>query len=76
MTAEDYIDRVVDMMPPATPLRAQIAAELRAHIAERIAHGHALADVLHQLGDPAELADSYLSANPLVAASFGVRAAA
>ncbi len=60
------------MMPRTMPSRAQIAAELRSHIAERLAHGHALDDVLRQLGDPATLADSYLSAEPLVSAPLGV----
>ena len=50
------------------PSRAQIAAELRSHIAERLAHGHSLDDVLGKLGDPAKLADSYLSAEPLMSA--------
>ena len=36
MTADDYIRNVLDAMPAATPRRAQIAAELRGHIAERL----------------------------------------
>src|SRR5688572_16737473 len=59
------------MMPRTMPSRAQIAAELRSHIAERLAHGHPLDYVLRQLGDPAKLADSYNSAEPLVSAPFG-----
>ena len=58
------------------PQRQQIAVELRSHIAERLAHGHTLDAVLRQLGDPAALADSYLSAEPLVSAPFGSRAVA
>ena len=72
-SADDYVNTVLDMMPRTMPSRAQIAAELRSHIAERLAHGHPLDDVLRQLGDPAKLADSYLSAEPLVSASFGAR---
>jgi uncharacterized RDD family membrane protein YckC len=75
-TADDYIDTVLGMMPPTMTQRQQIAAELRSHIAERLAHGHALPDVLKQLGDPATLADSYLSAEPLVSADFGSRVVA
>jgi uncharacterized RDD family membrane protein YckC len=74
-TAQQYIDGVLDLMPRA-PMRAQIAMELQAHIAERIAHGYPLDEVLRQLGDPVKLADSYLAAEPLVAAPFGDRAAA
>ena len=61
------------LMPETLPQRTQIAAELRSHIAERLAHSHALDDVLKQLGDPAKLADSYLWAEPLVSAPFGSR---
>jgi len=75
-TADDYVNTVLAMMPPTMPQRGQIAAELRSHIAERLVHGHSLDDVLRQLGDPATLADSYLSAEPLVSASFGSRVVA
>jgi uncharacterized RDD family membrane protein YckC len=75
-TAEDYIDGVLHHMPRATPLRAQIALELRGHIAERVANGQSLDDVVTQLGDPSALAESYLSAVPLVSAPFWRRAAA
>lgn len=75
-TADDYVNRVLDLMPMGMPSRAQIAAELRSHIAERLAHGHSLDDVLGKLGDPAKLADSYLSAEPLTSAAFGERVAA
>ena len=76
MTAEEYVNGVLAMIPMTLPQRAQIAAELRSHIAERLADGHALDDVLRQLGDPATLANSYLSAEPLVSAPFGARVAA
>lgn len=77
MTIEDdYIDRVLGQLPRATPMRAQIAMELRGHIAERVAHGSSVDDVLRQLGDPTALAESYLAAVPLVAAPFLGRVAA
>jgi uncharacterized RDD family membrane protein YckC len=76
MTADDYINRVVDYMPRATPMRSQIATELRGHIAERVGNGQSLDDVLRNLGDPAALADSYLAAVPLSTVSFWRRAAA
>jgi len=69
-TADDYINRVLAHLPSGTPLRAQIAMELRGHIAERLEGGQPVADVLRQLGDPTTLAESYLSAVPLVSASF------
>lgn len=76
MTADDYVNKVLAILPETMPQREQIAAELRSHIAERLSHGHPLDDVLRQLGDPAKLANSYLSAEPLVSASFGARALA
>jgi uncharacterized RDD family membrane protein YckC len=75
-TADDYVNTVLGMMPPTMPQRTQIAAELRSHIAERLAHGHTIDEVLRQLGDPATLADSYLSAEPLVSADVGSRVVA
>jgi uncharacterized RDD family membrane protein YckC len=75
-TADDYVNRVLDMMPMSMPSRAQIATELRGHIAERLADGHSLDEVLRQLGDPVTLADSYLAAEPLESAAFGERVAA
>jgi len=68
--ADDYINRVLDHLPRGTPMRAQIAMELRGNIAERLERGQPVADVLQQLGDPTTLAESYLSAVPLVSASF------
>ena len=74
--ADDYINRVLDHLPRGTPLRAQIAMELRGHIAGRLESGQPEAEVLRQLGDPITLAESYLSAVPLVSASFLQRGAA
>lgn len=77
MTPTDaYIHRVLEELPHALPTRSQIAMELRAHIAERLADGRHLDDVLAQLGDPVKLAESYLSAEPLSAATFMDRVAA
>ena len=76
MTEDDYINRVLDMLPNTLPSRAQIATELRGHIGERVSQRQPLDEVLRQLGDPAALADSYLSAEPLVSAPFWSRAAA
>jgi uncharacterized RDD family membrane protein YckC len=76
MTADDYIRNVLDAMPAATPRRAQIATELRGHIAERLESGQPLETVLRGLGAPDQLAASYLSEVPLMSAGFGARAAA
>jgi uncharacterized RDD family membrane protein YckC len=76
MTIDDYINRVLAALPQATPQRSQIVLELRGHIAERLQGGSSADDVLRQLGDPVTLAESYLSAVPLVAAPFGARVVA
>lgn len=75
-TREEYIASVLDKLPPSTPQRQQIALELHGHIAERLHFGFPLDDVLAQLGDPLKLAESYLSAVPLVPAPLGRRALA
>ena len=75
-TSEEYIESVLDVMPRATPTRAQNATELRGHITERLSEGQALDDVLRQLGEPVALAESYLAAVPLISAPFWRRAVA
>lgn len=69
-SADDYINRVLDQLPRGTPLREQIAMELRGNIADRLESGQPVEDVLRQLGNPTTLAESYLSAVPLVSATF------
>ncbi len=75
-TAEGYIQEVLRSMPAATPQRSQIALELRGHIAERVAAGQPIDEVVRQLGSPIALAESYLSAVPLVAPTLWRRFAA
>lgn len=73
---DDYIAQVLAALPLAFPRRQAIAAELRSHIHDRLASGNSIDEVLRQLGDAAVLAESYVSAVPLVSASFAARAAA
>jgi uncharacterized RDD family membrane protein YckC len=74
--AEIYIHRVLAHLPSTPALRAHIAMDLRSHIAERMEQGQSIDDVVRQLGDPSTLAESYLGAVPLIAATFGDRAIA
>jgi uncharacterized RDD family membrane protein YckC len=74
--SDDYISQVTDRIPLNTPLRLRIGLELQALIAERVERGQPVAAVLGQLGSPESLAESYLAAEPLVAAPFLSRAAA
>ena len=76
MTAEAFVQLVVDCVPPRMGLRDQIAMEVHSHIAERLEHGQPLEDVLRQFGDPRALAESYLAAVPLYSVHFLRRAAA
>ena len=77
MSADDaYINQVVARLPRAAALRTQVAMEVRSHIAERVEHGQTVGEALRQLGDPVALAESYLTAIPLVPAGFWERAAA
>lgn len=73
MTIEDYLAQVLAYLPPTTPLRQQIALELRGHIDARLAAGMSLHDVLGQLGAPQALAASYLAEVPLTPAGYGAR---
>jgi uncharacterized RDD family membrane protein YckC len=73
---QSYIDRVIAELPQDARLRNQVAMELRTHIGERVEHGHSMQEALEQFGDPVVLAESYLTAIPLIAASFWSRAAA
>jgi len=73
---DDYITQVTNRIPLNTPLRGRIALELRATIAERVERGQPVEAVLAQLGSPDALAESYLAAEPLVAATFWSRAGA
>jgi uncharacterized RDD family membrane protein YckC len=72
---EIYISQVLSKLP-AGEMRQQIATELRSHIADRVERGHTVEQAIEQLGDPAALAESYLSAVPLVPAPHLRRAAA
>ena len=72
---EIYISQVLSKLP-AGHLRTEIAMELRSHIADRVERGHSVDEAIRQLGDPAALAESYLSAVPLVAAPHLRRAGA
>ena len=73
MSGDLYVTSVIDHVPSGLPLRDQIAMELRGHIAERMAQGQSLDEILRQLGDPEKLAESYLAAIPLESASVSAR---
>ena len=76
MTIQSYLAQLADAMPRMMPEREQIVADVRAHIEEDMQRGEALDAVLTGLGDPENLAASYLSEIPLVSASSWRRAVA
>jgi uncharacterized RDD family membrane protein YckC len=61
---EIYVQKVLSHILRG-PVRDQIEAELRGHIADRIERGGSAEEAIRQLGDPRALAESYLSAVPL-----------
>jgi len=65
MTPEEIYVRQVLSHILRGPVRDQIEAELRGHIADRIERGGSAEDALRQLGDPTALAESYLAAVPM-----------
>ncbi len=74
MNAVDaYIALVMDAVPPPLRVRMPIADDLRAHVAERIAHGATEEEAVRAFGDPSVLATSYLQAEPMHAAEHAQR---
>jgi uncharacterized RDD family membrane protein YckC len=70
-----YIAEVINWIP-GKARRAEIAMDLRGHIAERVERGQTRQEALAQLGNPLTLAESYMAAVPLESAPFGKRISA
>jgi uncharacterized RDD family membrane protein YckC len=65
MKPEDvYVQQVLSHILPG-PVRDQVEAEVRSHIADRVDSGSGVEDAIRQLGDPRALAESYLAAVPM-----------
>jgi uncharacterized RDD family membrane protein YckC len=75
-TTDGYVKQVLDRIPQHLPLHGQVERELRSLFAERQARGQSEAQAAQELGDPLTLAESYLSATPMVSADFMSRVAA
>ncbi len=73
MLAETYLAQVLRWIPPDIPDRHEIAHEIESVIAERTAEGEPLASILARLGEPIELAESYLVDYPMASASLARR---
>lgn len=70
-----YVEEVLRHIPRG-PVRDQIEAELRGHIADRIEQGGSAEQATAQLGEPRALAESYLAAVPMRKPPYGRRALA
>ena len=72
-TTNEYIKAAIDHLPRGGPIRARIEMEIRVIVAEQLERGRTPEEVFRELGDPKSLAESYLSAVPLVAAPLSRR---
>lgn len=61
---EIYVQEVLSHILPG-PVRDQVEAEVRSHIADRVERGNSVDDATRQLGEPRALAESYLAAVPM-----------
>jgi uncharacterized RDD family membrane protein YckC len=75
-SVNDYVHAVLAHIPRTWPDRQRIQEDLRIHIAERVEAGNSVAAAIIAMGDPREVARSYLSERPLRYASIGRRVAA
>lgn len=59
--AQEYIRQVLDHVPHASPHRDRIDLDLRVHLEEATSAGEPLSAILERMGDPKEVARSYLA---------------
>lgn len=59
MTTDQYIAQVVALLPQHAHDRASIAQDIRAHIAELMAHGATESEAIERLGTPYEVAAAF-----------------
>ncbi|HEX8359263.1 MAG TPA: RDD family protein [Longimicrobium sp.] len=68
--AERYVREVLVHVPAAFPeRRARIAADLRSHLAESVEAGESEAGAVRRMGDPEQVAATFLDGAPLVPAA-------
>lgn len=60
-TIDGYIQSVLAHIPRTSPDRTRIADDVRVHLIERIEAGHSVGDAIAAMGNPMEVARSYLS---------------
>lgn len=69
----DYIQTVMDQVPPALPERERIARDLQAHLAETVEAEGSESVAVRRMGAADSVAMGYLQEVPMTYASFGSR---
>jgi uncharacterized RDD family membrane protein YckC len=71
--ADQYVQKVMNLVYAPETERARIEADLKAHLQEGMVQGEDMTSLVERMGDPREVAAEFMTAVPLVYAGFGVR---
>ncbi len=74
--ADQYVQKVMDLIYAPQNDRERIRADLQAHLREGMAGGEDMKALVERMGDPREVAAEFMSEVPMVYAGFGRRTAA
>lgn len=74
--ADQYVQKVMDLIYAPQNDRERIRADLQAHLQEGMAGGEDMKALVERMGDPREVAAGFMSDVPMVYAGFGRRTAA
>ncbi len=74
--ADQYVQKVMDLIYAPEKDRERINADLQAHLQEGMAGGEDMKTLVERMGDPREVAAEFMSAVPMVYAGFWRRMAA
>jgi uncharacterized RDD family membrane protein YckC len=74
--ADQYVQKVMDLIYAPEKDRTRIQADLQAHLEEGMAGGEDMKALIERMGDPREVAAEFMTAVPMVYAGFLRRTAA
>jgi uncharacterized RDD family membrane protein YckC len=74
--ADQYVQKVMDLIYAPENERTRIEAELKSHLQEGLSGGEDMTTLVERMGDPREVAAEFMSEIPLVYAGFWRRLAA
>ena len=74
--ADQYVQKVMELIYAPEKDRERIKADLQAHLQEGMAGGEDMKALVERMGDPREVAAEFMSAVPMVYAGFWRRTAA